>query len=155
MAENKTLDEAFAEWQATDQGKRFSNPEYMGASTIHVQRWWHVLYTVFGYARAEGAAQLASLTAELDRLQQENARLKAIEEVEQSPPNIMETIDELRAISGGCWDNVDPDEYIRSLRGEPELEAQLATLTAERDELRAKYDKLREQVDRRGLGIND
>ena len=53
---DKTLDEAFAAWQATDQGKRFSNPEYMGASIIHVQRWWHVLYTVFGYARAEGAA---------------------------------------------------------------------------------------------------
>ena len=107
------------------------------------------------YQSPDGDNIYTAAIERLEELQQENARLKAIEEVEQAPPNIMETIDELRAISGGCWDNVDPDEYIRSLRGEPELEAQLATLTAERDELRAKYDKLREQVDRRGLGIND
>ena len=54
----------------------------------------------------------------------------------EPPHDIMDTLAELREISAGVWDVIDPDEYIRNLRGEPEMEAELSRLQAENAELR-------------------
>lgn len=75
--------------------------------------------------------------AQLQRAEAENQELRrllatAIPSLSIPPypaPNAAEAFEALREASGGCWDGVDAEAYVREIRGDDEAQREIERLT--------------------------